>query len=86
MTTKQRFRNNKFKLEESGLLPRPLCESASWGGEKNRSGESLNRKSARNHKQLVARIKRSEVRENSGFRPVGLHPCYKSFYIVSNPP
>jgi hypothetical protein len=35
-------------------------------------------------------MQRSEIRENPGFRPIGLHPGYKSFYtaskFVSEPP
>ncbi len=28
-------------------------------------------------------MKRSEIRENPGFRPIGLHPGYNSFYTDS---
>ncbi len=28
-------------------------------------------------------MQRSGIRENPGFRPIGLHPGYKSFYTAS---
>ncbi len=29
-------------------------------------------------------MQRSEIRENPGFRPIGLQPGYNSFYTASN--
>ena len=33
--------------------------------------------------EIVARMKCSEIRENPEFRPIDLHPGYKSFYTAS---